>query len=166
MQDKSKAAAAPVAWWNCGVPSPCPHELFAFAAIHAVADIALDTRAKLDRVAEAYIAYCRKVGSWAFMASAVPYHAAGEQGYRHRLGGYRAAQAYYFKHPETVHQFQFSVRFSKARQRRGMKAWGVFENDGNGLSRCVSDHADEESALNALRKLTGPTITSAAAKAA
>jgi hypothetical protein len=86
-----------VPWWKGGQPSPCPHELFAFAAVYAVADIALDTRAKLERVTEAYIAHCRKVGNWTFMNAPVPYHAAGERAYRDRVAEYRRALAYYFR---------------------------------------------------------------------
>lgn len=155
-----------VGWWNCGLPSPCPHELFAFAAAHQPADLALATPDQLSRVAEAYIRHCRKVGHWAFFSVEVPYHTAGEQGYRDQLAGYKAAQAYCARHPETIHHFEYFVRFSKARQARGMKGWGLFRRVGDDLNKCISDHATEAEACAALVKAATVTTTTAASKAA
>ena len=87
----------PIAWWNCDQPSPCPHELFAFAAVHMPSELALATRAQLDRVVEAYIRHARQIGYWPFFSSRVAYHAAGEEGYRDRVAEYRRALACYFR---------------------------------------------------------------------
>lgn len=42
------------------------------------------------------------------------------------------------------------IRFSPAREKRGLKAWGLFEVVDAGFSRGISDHASKEEAEAAL----------------
>ena len=85
-------------WWEelarfAGFPEP--KELIAFAALNCPKDIWLQDEITLDRVAEAYIAHCRKVGFWDYFSSRVPFHEAGLGGYRDRLKDYKAGLKYF-----------------------------------------------------------------------
>lgn len=53
---------------------------------------------------------------------------------------------------------QYEIRFDKTRQKKGLKAWGVFEVVDAGFSRGLSQHQTEgeaEAALAALQSQEG-----------
>lgn len=50
---------------------------------------------------------------------------------------------------------QYEIRFSPEREKRGLKAWGVFEIEDAEFSRCVSDHTTMQEALKAKADLEG-----------
>jgi hypothetical protein len=137
-----------------------PDELIAFALVHDLDAVGLETPEKLNRVAEAYIAHCRRVGRWVDMGTGeTPYTAGGEEGYRDRLRDYRAFLTYTLRQSaQAPAEPSYTVRFSKARQNRGMKPWGLFQRVDAGLSKCVSDHAiraEAEAALATRQKPFG-----------